>query len=311
MARSREEVQEIVEKLGYNLISEYINNKTRRVIIQDLDEYKYDVVLSQLKIHSSADFVAKSNPFSLSNISLWIKKENKPFLLCENNVYKKARGKLFFQCLRENCQEIFDTSWNEVYSMGSECPFCSGQRVGKRNNLAYRRPDLAKEWDYEKNENNPENFTTGTNKMAWWICESGHQWKSRVSDRCKGKECTICNTSKGEFKIFKFLDKKRITFKNEFLIDYKYKKRLLLDFYIPDYNSAIEYDGEQHFFPVDFSGRGEKWAKKEFKKIKEKDKIKTKYCVDKNIKLLRIPYWEFDNIEKILEDFLFGDSSNG
>ena len=81
-------------------------------------------------------------------------------------------------------------------------------------------------------------------------------------------------------------------------------KTLPFDFYIPDLNICIEYDGEQHFEPVDFGGKGKEYAEKRFKAQQKRDNIKTEYCKNNNIKLIRIPYWEFDNVENILKQEL-------
>lgn len=69
---------------------------------------------------------------------------------------------------------------------------------------------------------------------------------------------------------------------------------LPFDFYISFENILIEYDGEHHFYPVDFS-KGNMSATdliKKFLKIMDNDTIKTKYCQDNNITLIRIPYWK-------------------
>lgn len=68
---------------------------------------------------------------------------------------------------------------------------------------------------------------------------------------------------------------------------------LKFDFYLPEFNTIIEYDGKQHFI--------QGWNSfKEFERTKQNDSIKTKYCLKNNIKLIRIPYTELKNIEKIL-----------
>ena len=85
--------------------------------------------------------------------------------------------------------------------------------------------------------------------------------------------------------------------------DCKDIKPLPFDFYLSDYNTCIEYDGQQHFEPVDFSGKRENLAQQQFEKTQYHDKIKNKYCEDNNIRLLRIPY--FKNIEEELNNFLF------
>lgn len=80
--------------------------------------------------------------------------------------------------------------------------------------------------------------------------------------------------------------------------------RYRYDFYLPEYNLIIEYDGEQHYFPVNFGGWDELELHRQFKKTQEYDKIKEKYCTDNNINLLRIPYWEKQNIETIIYNHL-------
>ena len=68
--------------------------------------------------------------------------------------------------------------------------------------------------------------------------------------------------------------------------DLLWLKRQSLDFYLPDYNIAIECQGEQHFKPVDFAGKGEKWAKEMFLKNQKYDKIKKLLCKENNLELL-------------------------
>lgn len=73
---------------------------------------------------------------------------------------------------------------------------------------------------------------------------------------------------------------------------------LPFDFYLPEYNICIEYDGEQHNRSVKHFG-GDKAF---YTRIKH-DNIKNEYCKNNGISLLRIPY--FKNIEEELNNFLF------
>lgn len=71
---------------------------------------------------------------------------------------------------------------------------------------------------------------------------------------------------------------------------------LPFDFYLPEYNVCIEYDGIQHFEPIEYFG-GQEY----FEKIQINDNIKTQYCINNNIELIRIPYTLSENeIEKIV-----------
>ena len=72
-------------------------------------------------------------------------------------------------------------------------------------------------------------------------------------------------------------------------------KHDIVDFYLPDCNTVIEFDGAQHFVPSDYFGVDA------FNKTVEHDNIKNNYCSDNEIRLIRIPYWEINNINNILD----------
>ncbi len=119
-----------------------------------------------------------------------------------------------------------------------------------------------------------------------------------------GIGCPLCKISKGEMKINNYLQNNKILFKNQktFHNCRSLKNNLLkFDFYLIDYNICIEYDGEFHYIPL---FNNEKYQENLIK-TQYHDKIKTQYCLDNNIKLIRIPYWEFNNIETILEKEIF------
>ena len=80
--------------------------------------------------------------------------------------------------------------------------------------------------------------------------------------------------------------------------------RYRFDFYLPQYNLFIEYDGQQHYEPARFYGSNKEKNEEELRKIQERDKIKNKYCEENHINLLRIPYWETKNIETIINNYL-------
>ena len=311
MARTKEEIENIVNDLGYLFIDEYMKNKIRNVIVRDKYGYKYDVNLSSLLRFNSVEFVGTGNPFSLENISLFIIINSKEFELCENNKYEGHKHKLKLHCTKDECLEIFYANWDSIKG-GRGCPFCRGLKVGRYNNLSYRRPDLKNEWDYKKNYPiTPENITCGSNKIFWWICsniECSFSWKASVSHRTSMKSgCPRCNISKGESSISKYLDR-IVEYKTQIVFNECKDKRVLpFDFYLPDYNLCVEYHGIHHYEPVRFSySISEERAIENLKNQKKRDRLKIKYCKENNIKLLIIPYWDFDNIDQILEQNLFG-----
>ncbi len=96
-----------------------------------------------------------------------------------------------------------------------------------------------------------------------------------------------------------FLDNYKIKYIQQYRIkNCRYKKPLPFDFYLPKYKLLIEFDGWQHY---NMTSRD---TKESFELRKKRDEIKTNYCKDNNIELLRISYLERDNIEKILKERL-------
>ena len=72
----------------------------------------------------------------------------------------------------------------------------------KENSLLFSNPEIAKEWNYEKNGNlKPEHFASNSNKKVWWKCNKGHEWQANIDSRTRGNGCPYCSgqyTIKGE-----------------------------------------------------------------------------------------------------------------
>lgn len=120
------------------------------------------------------------------------------------------------------------------------------------------------------------------------ICPEHGQFTQNAGHHLYGSGCPSCKQSIGEREIQKILDINNIKYEKEKKFDdcisnlgYKLK----FDFYLIDYNMCIEYDGIQHFRPIDHFGGYES-----FLKTKENDNIKEEYCIKNNIILKRIPY---------------------
>lgn len=126
-----------------------------------------------------------------------------------------------------------------------------------------------------------------------------HKWLAKPTNILSGKGCPRCKESHGEKQIRQWLNGHNVLYEKQYKFDDCYDiKPLPFDFYLPKYNLCIEYDGEQHFRPVDFFG-----GEKHFKLQQKHDNIKNEYCKNNGILLLRIPYYK--NIEEELNNFLF------
>ena len=78
---------------------------------------------------------------------------------------------------------------------GQGCPVCAGKRVIKGvNDLATLKPELASEWDTDRNERSPDAVTLNSGYRAFWTCSNGHHWAVRVAQRTgKGSGCPVCS----------------------------------------------------------------------------------------------------------------------
>ena len=82
--------------------------------------------------------------------------------------------------------------------------------------------------------------------------------------------------------------------------DCRDKSTLPFDIYVKELNLLIEYDGEGHYKPIPHGSISHEEAEENLKIVQKHDKIKTQYCKDNNIPLIRIPYWENKNLYNYL-----------
>lgn len=135
------------------------------------------------------------------------------------------------------------------------------------------------------------------------VCECGNK-VTVLGSSLKNGHTSSCGCSQSKYPAlikniieefgYKVLLEKTIFIDNE-SIDY-----IRFDLYIEELNLAIEYDGEPHFKPVDWAGKGIEWAINNLERTQLRDEIKNKYCYDNDIYLLRIPYTQKDNFKEIL-----------
>lgn len=78
-------------------------------------------------------------------------------------------------------------------SNGKGCPYCAGLKVNHTNSLFLLNPELASEWNYDKNRGlTPHSITCGVDKKVWWKCEYDHEWESMIYSRNSGIGCPYC-----------------------------------------------------------------------------------------------------------------------
>ena len=259
---------------------------------------------------------SESDRLSYEYVRNYIKENgNGDFLISEK--YEGKRKLLSIWCHKHN--GIYLMSWDNFH-YGKGCAFCWNQIKGKKHSLSYRSdkrnlllefPEISKDWDYNKNQDIPENFASQSNYLIYWICpECKISYQSTIVRRTLYKiACPVCyknyNRSRGEIAISNWLEFNNFLFDEEKRFeDCRDIYPLPFDFivYVRDYFCLIEFQGKQHYEPVDFFNKSNSENRIIiFEKNRGHDIIKQEYCSNKKIPLIIISYKELKQIEQILE----------
>ena len=204
------------------------------------------------------------------------------------------------KCKCKYCRHIWWITPAKLKS-GRRCPECKNRKLS----MLKRKSEI--EIQNELNINNPNveliSEYINANSMIKCRCKIHNiEWISQSWNILHGLAgCPICNSSKGENAVAKILDLYNIKYIRQYKFDdCVYKAKLRFDFFLPDYNICIEYQGEQHYFPVNFKGKDNTDYILEFQNNMIRDNIKREYCINNNITLIEIPYYKIDEIENII-----------
>jgi len=162
------------------------------------------------------------------------------------------------------------------------CPICAKTSINTKTLIDRFKDKHGDKYIYDKVE------YTGKDCYVTIICPTHGEFIQRYDSHAKGYGCSKCQNSIGEKEIEKYLTANNLTFEQQKKFkDCKHKKELPFDFYLPDYNLCIEFNGLQHYKVVDYWG-----GEVGFEERKLRDKIKMEYCKNNNIPLLIIKYNE-------------------
>ncbi len=206
--------------------------------------------------------------------------------------YKNARTNIKIFCWKHG---EFEQNPEKHTKKGHGCPLCS-KNIKLNNNEFITKAKLVHrdKYDYSFIE-----YTNSESKVTI-ICPIHGKFNQKATNHLSGNGCPHCKASKGELKVKKFLDDNKLEFIPQKTFDEcKNKKLLPFDFYLPNYNMVIEYQGEQHFKSINCWGGEEGLIKTQLT-----DRLKKEYCNLKGIKLLEISYKDKNNIYEILQKHL-------
>lgn len=211
--------------------------------------------------------------------------------------YTDINTKLKWKC--EKCNYEWNAIPYTILHNKSGCPKCAGQEkwTNERIDSFLLTTDrkIKRISDY-----------SGNKKLMEWSCDECKViWKASPGNvLCKSKlsGCPICFYKREKF-VKNILEK--LNQKFEIHKHFNIPQRIHVDFYIPEKNIIIEYNGQQHYEPVKFGGYGDKTYILRFENQKKRDINLRKYAKSNKIKLLEIPYYLSDKqINRIIEKTL-------
>lgn len=239
--------------------------------------------ITQKKTYASRDNLAEKYPNLVEEWD-YNKNQNLPKdYSCNSNEI------VWWKC--KSCGHEWKTSINHrTGNKATSCPSCSSHTKAKKqslesaqsNNLVKNYPDLINEWNYDKNIEPPENFSSSSNFKVWWKCDfCGNEWKDSINHRTRrGSSCPNCSlvgSSYSEQAIYYYIKQlfpEAVSRDKSIGIE--------LDIYIPSKQIAIEYDGIFYH---------------NSKTSLEKENIKDRICKENNITLYRIRDPKLPNTE--------------
>ena len=219
--------------------------------------------------------------------------------------YVNAHTKIVVTC---NKHGDFLVTPHEHLRGNGGCNECKKESISKFRKLTTEKfIEKAKQIHGNKYDYSKSDYKGAFNEVCI-ICPKHGEFHQRANCHLNGEGCPKCKVSKLESEIMNFLDEKRINYRYD-VRNIKWLNGLTIDFYLPDYNVAIECQGIQHFVPSD--NKKSFFNEKKVCEVKRNDKIKKELCNKNGLKLyyysnlgIQYPYEVFEDKNNLLKEII-------
>ena len=180
----------------------------------------------------------------------------------------------------------------KIHLKGCGCIKCTGRTIFNKDDFIKKASIIhGNKYDYSKV------IYVDTSTLVDIICPTHGLFAQTPNNHLRGSGCPRCKSSSGERAVRKYLSNHGFIFEEQKKFDdCRYKHRLPFDFYLPEQNICIEFNGSQHYSPSHFYGYDS------FLEQQIRDKLKRDYCFSHDIPLIIIRFDE--DVDKKLTELL-------
>lgn len=294
----REDVIKEIEENGCKLINEPENNQSPMMLKCSCGRIFTTTYARVKQFHKTKCDVCTGRKLDKQYVEEYLVQHGATLM----SDYKITNGKIKIKC---HCGNIFETTFSKVKNRNKfRCNKCT---IGRDNSMYLTIEEVDDVLRKNKIERLSE-YIDSSKKMTL-RCRCGKIFKRSFNKIQNGQiVCNTCSkhTSKIELLAEEFLDKNKCNYVEQYHFpDLKTRNNVYLRFDFALFDSdmnllcLVELDGEQHYHPV------KAWGGKEgFERRTMLDNMKNKYCQEHNIKLYRIPYWNFNKINEEMKNII-------
>lgn len=304
------EIRQECNRRGYILLSDNINRSNSRFeyICTKHIEYgvktaTYDTMINNGRGCKQCGVESRTEKHKLSENNLKELVESKGFIYAgydyANDENKSNKVNIHIICPKHIEKGVQKVKYDNLKRNTGKCVYCVGKGRTKE--------DLQKELDEQHGLVDVIVYTQYSEPITVQCKVCGHIWDTNGPSLINGHRCPRCIRSKFEIEVSKLLDSWGYDYEFQYIFyDCRDINPLPFDFYLSNYNILIEVDGEGHYKPIPRGSMSKEEAEVQLNVVQKHDNIKTQYCIDNDIPLIRVPYWERKN----LKYFLFNELNN-
>ena len=302
-------ISEECQKRGYTLLTDEINRSSQVFEYicnahadKGVQRINYDRLINRGSGCYYCGVIKRGISHRLSDDEIIRVVEDKGFEYVGKHYEQKSqngssRVQVHCICKKHKDKGVQILTFENLKNNKSGCIYCCGYGRTKES--------LQEEFDYIGADLDIINFNAYSD-ITVKCRKCGNVWDTTGVNILSSHGCPRCCKSRYEKTVEAILIDSDVNYQSQ----YKYEEcrdilPLPFDFYLTDYNTLIEVDGQGHYMPINYNGASDEDALKSFQKIKEHDSIKTEFCKRNGINLIRIPYFVLDDKEENIVEYIF------